>query len=44
MNLEAMMVWTWRPELFEIRDTPGGHDGGSLEIHLQAVIVRTWRP
>jgi len=28
----------------EVRDTLRGHDRGSSERHLEAVIMRTWRP
>jgi len=40
IHLEAVIeaVWrcTWRTRLSECRDAPGGRDGASLEMHLQA--------
>jgi len=40
--LEAVikLVWrcTWRPNSSELRDALGGHDGSSLEMHLEAKI------
>ena len=42
MHLEAVIepVWrcNWRPRLSDLRDALGGHDQGSSEMHLQAVI------
>jgi len=35
---------TWRPRSSKLRDALGGHNRASLEMHLEAVIVRTWRP
>jgi len=39
------LVWrcTWKPRSSELRDALGGRDRASLEMHLDAVIVRTWR-
>jgi len=36
MHLEAEIVY--------LRDALGGRDRASLEMHLEAMIVRTWRP
>jgi len=48
MHLEAVIerVWrcTWRLRSSELRDVLGGRDRASLEMHLEAVIVRTCRP
>jgi len=38
VHLEAILVRIWRPKSSEFRDTLGGCAGGSLEIHLDAVI------
>jgi hypothetical protein len=42
MDFEAMIaqVWryNWRPRLSELRDTLGGRDRVSLEMHLEAEI------
>jgi len=43
VNLEAMMVRTWRVESCEFRDTLGGCDRASLEMHFDAMIERVWR-
>jgi len=42
MHFEAVIerVWrcNWRPRLSELRDTLGGRDRASLEMHLEAEI------
>jgi len=37
-------VRTWRPRSSELRDALEGGDQASLEMHLKAMMVRTWRP
>jgi len=48
MYLEAMIerveICTWRLRSSERRDALGGQDQVNAEMHLEAVIVRTWRP
>ena len=48
MHLEAVIgpVWrcTWRSWSSELRDTLGGRNWASVEMQLEAMIVRTWRP
>jgi len=39
----ACLRCTWRRTLSELRDALGGRDRDSLEMQLEAVIVRTWR-
>jgi len=36
--------YTWRWQLSELSDPLGAHGRGSLEIHLEAMIIQTWRP
>jgi len=43
MQLEAVIMQTWRPYVCEVVDTLGGCDRVSLEMHLEAVIERIWR-
>jgi len=47
-NLQAVIeqVWicTWRLKSSEIRDALGGQDRASLEMHLEAMMVRTCKP
>ena len=43
MQLEAMIVRTWRPELCESRDTLGGRDEVSPAMDLDAEIKGVWR-
>ena len=46
-NLEAVIepvrIYTCRPKSSESGDTLGGHDGASVEVHLQAMSERDWR-
>jgi len=48
MHLEAVIErvsrCTWRLRSSELRDALGGRDRASLEMHLEAMIVRTCRP
>jgi len=48
MHLEAVIEWvvrcTWRLWSSEFGDALWGRDRASLEMQLEAVIVRTWRP
>jgi len=47
MHFEALFgrVWRciWGPRLSELRDSLGGRDRASLEMHREAVIERVWR-
>jgi hypothetical protein len=47
MHLEAVIERVWRcnsrPRLSELRDALGGRDWASLEMHLQARMMRDWR-
>ena len=40
----ACLRCPWRRRLSELRDALGGRDRASLEMHLEAMIVRTCRP
>jgi len=42
MHVEATIIRTCRQETSECRDTLGGRDLASLEMHLEAVIKRDW--
>jgi len=37
----ARLRFTWRRRLSELRDALGGRDRASLEMHLEAMIIRT---
>jgi len=39
-----LWICTWRLRSSELRDALGGCDRASLEMHLEAMLVRTWRP
>jgi len=36
--------YTWRECSSELRDALGDRDRASLEMHLEAILMRTWRP
>jgi len=48
MHFEAMIervgICTWRLRSSELRDSLGGRDRARLEMHLEAMIMRTCRP
>jgi len=43
-EIECSQRCTWRLRSSELRDALGGRDRASLEMHLEAMIVRTCRP
>ena len=43
IQMEAVIVRTWRTESCDIRDTLGGCDRASLEMHLEAMTERDCR-
>jgi len=42
--MERIWRCTWRPGSSELRDALQNLDRASLEIYMEAIIVRTWRP
>jgi len=44
MHLEAVIVHNSKLYWCEFGDSLGGCDQASLEMHLEAGIVRSWRP
>ena len=48
IHVDMVSVWIWRcicrPLSSEFGDALGGNDEASLEMHVEAMILRTWRP
>jgi len=42
--IERMWRHTWRPRSSELIDALRDRDRAGLEMHLEAMAVRTWRP